>query len=133
MNKTIAKKYLNAIQGNKKKFLTCESLSKTMGIYPEVIASNLAYFEPLLAMQPSYNLKDLVPQIETYILEETNKAPKKQHVIVSKGNVNQYDSVADFVYKKMTVGGLVDRNVELSVVDLKILKKLIQIEIDEKK
>ena len=72
-------------------------------------------------------------QLNEYIEEESKKAPKKPRVIINKGHVEQYESVADFIYQKMTIGGLVDRNAELSAVDLKILKKLIQAELDEKK
>lgn len=133
MNKTTAKKYLSAIEGNKRKYVTCESLSHSMGIYPEIIAENLSYFEPMLAMDPSFNLKDLIPVIEKYIEEESKKAPKKPRVIISRGKVEQYESVADFIYQKMTIGGLVDKNAELEVEDLKVLKKLIQAELDEKK
>ena len=133
MNKSTAKKYLSAIEGSKRKYLTCEGLSHSMGIYPEIIAENLTFFEPMLAMDPSYNLKDLIPALNAYIEEESKKAPKKPRVIINKGHVEQYESVADFIYQKMTIGGLVDRNAELDVVDLKILKKLIQAELDEKK
>ena len=133
MNKTTAKKYLSQIENNKRKYLTCELLSHSMGIYPEIIAENLSFFEPMLAMDPSFNLKELVPAIEQYIEEESKKNPKKPRVIVSKGHVEQYESVADFIYQKMTIGGLVDKNAELDVTDLKILKKLIQAELDERK
>lgn len=130
MNKTTAKKYLTAIEGSKRKFLTCEGLSKTMGIYPEIIAEQLSYFEPMLAMDPSYDLKDLVPALEKYI-EEQSKVQKAPVVKVTKKEVHEYKSVADFLYKKMTVvGGLVDRNAVLSEVDLKILKKIVQDELD---
>ena len=73
MNKTTAKKYLSAIESSKRKFITCEVLSRSMGIYPEIIAENLSYFEPMLAMDPSFDLKELVPAIEQYIEEEENK------------------------------------------------------------
>lgn len=133
MNKTTAKKYLTAIESSKRKYLTCELLSHSLGIYPEIIAENLSFFEPTLAMDPSFNLKDLIPALNAYIEEESKKAPKKHRIIVNKDNVEQYEGVADFIYQKMTIGGLVDKNAELSTVDLKILKKLIQAELDEKK
>lgn len=133
MNKTTAKKYLSAIEGSKKKYLTTEALSRTMGIYPEVIAEQLSYFEPMLAMDPSYDLKDLIPAINAYIEEEESKKEKKEIVKVSKKDLDGYKSVADFVYKKMTFNGLVDRNASLSEHDLKALKKLVQNELDELK
>ena len=131
MNKTTAKKYLSAIESSKRKFVTCEVLSRSMGIYPEIIAENLSYFEPMLAMDPSFDLKELVPVIEQYIEEEENKKVSKPAPIkVSKKEVGEYKSVGDFLYKKMTVGGLVDRSATLTEVDLKILKKLVQDELD---
>ena len=133
MNKTTAKKYLSAIEGYKKRYLTCENLSRVMGIYPEVIAEQLSYFEPMLAMDPSFDLKELVPAIEKYIEEEDAKKTKKDVVKVSKKELNEYKSVADFLYRKMTINGLVDRSASLSEKDLKALKKLVQYELDDLK
>lgn len=131
MNKTTAKKYLSAIETSKRKFLTCEMLSRTLGIYPEIIAEQLSFFEPMLAMDPNYDLKDLIPNLKEYIDEETKKNKKEPIIKVTKRELGEYKSVADFVYKKMTVGGLVDRSAPLSEVDLRILKKLVQEELDQ--
>lgn len=133
MNKTTAKKYLTAIENSKKKYLTCDSLSRSMGIYPEVIAEQLAFFEPTLAMDPSFDLKELIPALNKYIEDEESKKVKKEVVKVTKKDLGKYKSVSDFVYKKMTFNGLVDRYASLSEVDLKTLKKLVQIELDELK
>ena len=133
MNKSIAKKYLTAIEGSKKRYLTCDNLSRTMGIYPEVIAEQLSFFEPMLAMDPSFDLKELVPAISKYIEEEEAKKVKKPVVKVSKKDLSGYKSVVDFVFKRMTFNGLVDRSVSLSEADLKSLKKLVQKELDELK
>ena len=73
-----------------------------------------------------------VPNIEQYI-EEQEKSGKKIVRLEAKKNASKYKSVADFVYQKMTVGGLVDRSVSLSVEDLKVLRKLVSEEIDELK
>ena len=131
MNKTTAKKYLSAIEGSKKKYLTTENLSRIMGIYPEVIAEQLSYFEPMLAMDPSYDLKELIPVINKYIEEEDSKKAKKPVVKVSKKDISGYKSVSDFIYKKMTFNGLVDRYATLTEADLKALKKLVQKELDD--
>ena len=80
MTKTTAKKYLSAIKGSKIKNLTCDALSRSMGIYPEIIAENLCYFEPLLMMNMgSYNLRELIAPIEEYI--------KEQEIIKHKENL----------------------------------------------
>lgn len=129
MNKTTAKKYLSAINGSKKKFLTSEQLSRIMGIYPEIINEQLSIFEPMLAMDPSYNLKELIPSIEQYIASlEANS--EKVTRFGSKKESKKYKSVGDFVYKHMTVGGLVDRNIILSENDLKVLRKLVNDELE---
>ena len=133
MNKSTAKKYLTAIEGSKKRYLTCDNLSRIMGIYPEVIAEQLSFFEPMLAMDPSFDLKELVPAISKYIEEEEAKKVKKPVVKVSKKDLSEYKSVVDFVFKRMTFNGLVDRSVSLSEADLKSLKKLVQQELDELK
>ena len=130
MKKSVAKKYLAAIENSKKKYITCEALSSKMGIYPEIIADDLSFFEPMLAMDPSYDLKELIPAIQKYIEEEEAKREKKEVVKVNKKDLVNYKSVSDFMYKKMTFNGLVDRNAHLSESDLKALKKLIQQELD---
>lgn len=129
MTKTTAKKYLSAINGSKRKHLTCEALSLHVGIYPEVIAHDLSEFEPMLAMDPTYNLRELVPALEVFI-EEQSKEKKEPRIAVKKAEVSQYKSVADFVYNKMTIGGLVDRNIPLSEKDLKVLRHLVNQELD---
>ena len=133
MNKTTAKKYLSAIEGSKKKYLTCDNLSRVLGIYPEVIAVQLSYFEPMLAMDPSYDLKELIPAIEKYIEEEDAKKEKKEVVKVSKKDLVKYKSVIDFLYKRLTYNGLIDRTAVLSEADLKTLRKLVQTELDSLK
>jgi len=127
---TILKKYLSAMTKNKVKYMTCERLSRIVGVYPEVIAENLSYFDPLLNMDPSYDLLVLIPQIKQYIQEEEDKkttnAPK---VVAKKRDVVEYESVSDFVYKKMTFAGMVDRNLVLNEKDLRILKRLVNDEL----
>ena len=133
MNKTTAKKYLSAIEGSKKKYLTCDGLSRVLGIYPEVIAEQLSYFEPMLAMDPSYDSKELIPSIEKYIEEEDAKKEKKEVVKVSKKDLVKYKSVIDFLYKRLTYNGLIDRTAVLNEADLKTLRKLVQAELDSLK
>lgn len=129
MNKTRAKKYLSAIKSAKGKNLSGEALARHMGIYPDVIREELSYFEPIITMDMDYNFRDLVPAIEEYILAEENKSVKKERVVIRKSELDQYSSVSDFIYQKLTIGGLVDRGRELSEVDLKALKKLVNEEL----
>lgn len=122
------KKYLNAILKMNKKYVTAERLSKVVGIYPEIINEQLSYFEPTLMMDPEYNLMELVPALKKFVAEkeEEKSSTLIKKPAIKKQTLEQYDSVSDFIYKKMTlVGGLLDRNVVLSDTDLRILKKLI--------
>lgn len=127
MNKTLAKKYLSAINGIKRKYITVEDISETIGKFPEVIAQDLTTFSPMIMMDMELNLKDIVPEIEKYIEEENAKAePKsKPTVRVTQKDMSAYDSICDFVYQKMTAMGTVDRYAVLTDKDLKTLKKLI--------
>ena len=122
------KKYLYGITKLNKKYVTSERLSRVVGIYPEVINENLSYFEPMLKMDPEFNLMELVPTLKKFLVDqEENKAlVKSQKIAIRKKDIEKYDSINDFVYKKMTsVGGLLDRNIVLSDTDLRVLKKLI--------
>ena len=127
---TVLKKYLNAMSKNKVKYMTCERLSRIVGVYPEVIAENLSYFDPMLNMDPSYDLLALIPQIKEYISnEEEKKAPSAPKVMATRRDVVEYESVSDFVYKKMTFAGMVDRNLVLKEKDLRVLKRLVNDEL----
>ena len=130
------RKYLNAIVKLNKKYVTAERLSKVVGIYPEIINEHLSYFEPTLMMDPEYNLMELVPTLKKFVVEkeEEKSSTLIKKPAIKKQTLEQYDSVSDFIYKKMTlVGGLLDRNVVLSDTDLRILKKLISEEQQRRK
>ena len=127
---TVLKKYLNAMSKNKVKYMTCERLSHIVGVYPEVIAENLSYFDPMLNMDPSYDLLVLIPQMKEYIQEEEDKkSSATPKVVATKKDVVGYESVNDFIYKRMTFAGMVDRNLVLNEKDLRILKRLVNNEL----
>ena len=121
------KKYLNGLLSIKKKYVTSERLSRVIGHYPEDINETLSYFEPTIKMDPDFNLLELVPAMKQFIIDqEENKAPLIRSESIRKKDLERYESINDFVYKKMTsVGGLLDRNIVLSDQDLRVLKKLI--------
>ena len=123
------KKYLNGIIKANKKYVTTERLSRVVGIYPEIIAEHLSYFEPTLLMDPDFNLMELVPAVKKFIVdkeEAKNNVPVNKKVAIKKKQLEEFESIQDFIYRKMTVaGGLLDKNAYLSDTDLRILKKLI--------
>ena len=131
------KKYLNGIIKANKKYVTTERLSRVVGIYPEIIAEHLSYFEPTLLMDPDFNLMELVPAVKKFIIdkeEAKNNVPVNKKVAIKKKQLEEFESIQDFIYRKMTVaGGLLDKNAYLSDTDLRILKKLIAEEQQKRK
>ena len=129
------KKYLQGMAKlPKAKYITAERLSRIVGIYPEVISENFSYFDPMTKMDYEYNLLELVPAVKKYIEDkETKRAPVPKPVVVKKDEFQEYSSYFDFIYKKLTYGGMIDRSVELSDKDLKILRKLINDELANRK
>jgi len=119
------KKYYLALTKVKKKYVTSESLSLVVGIYPEVINETLSYFNPMVIMDYKFNLLDLLPDMKEFIAKKEEAKKPASTVIVKKGDVNAYNSVSEFIYKKMTYNGIVDKNAYLSDKDLKLLKKII--------
>ena len=131
---TVLKKYLSALTKIKAKYVTADRLSRVVGVYPDVICENLSYFEPMLMMDSSFNLLELVPAIKDYISDlEEKKVPVEKVEIIGKKDVEEYESVVDFIYKRMTVGGIIDRGVVLSEKDLRIIKRLASDELKKKK
>ena len=128
------KKYLQGMAKlPKAKYITAERLSRIVGIYPEVINETLSFFDPMVNMDYEYNLLDLVPQIKQYIEdieEEKAKAKEKKPLLkqpaIRKQDFSKYDGIGDFIYQKMTIGGMLDKYMTLTDNDLKTLKKLIQ-------
>ena len=128
------KKYLNGILKINKKYVTTERLSRYVGIYPEIINECLTYFEPTLKMDPEFNLMEIVSKLKEYIVDkEENKTPVIKKPAIRKNELEEYESIQDFIYRKLTYGGVVDRNAQLSDRDLRVLKKLITEEQNKRK
>lgn len=125
-----------ALRRSKLKVVSLDDLSSLVGLYPDVLGSELAYFEPMILMDPTINIRDLMPALEEYIksFDEKPKQKKKRAPAVKKTEVDSYAGITDFVYKKMTTaGGLVDTGYELSDKDLKILHKLVNREVKKRR
>ena len=134
--KAEVKRILGALRRSKKKFVSLEALSRIVGLYPDVLADTIAYFEPMIRMDPSINTRDLIPAFNEYVAEPMKPVHPDQPkpVRISKKTLAQYSSIADFVYKKMTnVGGLVDTSIRLSDDDLAVLEKLVSQEVQRRK
>lgn len=130
----VIKKYLASMNKIKAKYITADKLSRTVGVYPEIIAENLSYFDPMINMDYEYDLTELIPQMEEYVNKSSEKKPiiNRKNMVTQK-MLDQYGTIGNFIYGKMTIGGLMDPNTELSDKDLKILKKLIAEEQSKRK
>ena len=129
------KKYMQGMAKlPKAKYITAERLSRIIGIYPEVISDTLSYFDPMIKMDYEYNLLELVPAVKKYIeAKEAKRAPTPKPIAVKKDEIDQYDSYFDFIYQKLTIGGMINKSAELTDKDLKILRKLINEELANRK
>ena len=119
-------KFVAAIKRLKSKFVTSETLSREVGLYPESINGTLSFFDPLVMMDFTYDLRGLLPVIEKYIEEEdSKKTPKATTERVTKKKMLKYESISEFIYEKMTTGGFLDKNTVLTDIELRGLKRLI--------
>ncbi|MCD8209403.1 MAG: hypothetical protein LUC31_01125 [Coprobacillus sp.] len=127
------KKYLSALRKVKGNYVTCEKLAPILGYYPEVINDFFSYFDPIVVMDYSYNLRSLESRLEEYINEAAIAKPATPKAPKVESNESEYESVNDFIYQKMSHGGFIDKNTYLTNSDLKTLKKLITIEQNNRK
>lgn len=130
-------RYVGALKRSGQKFVTLDKLARLVGLYPDVISDDLVYFDPMVKFDPTIDMRNLLPAMEEYIgAGEEKKAaePKPKRVVVTKKELSEYSSIADFVYKKMTsIGGLVETSMTLSDQDLHILAKLVNEEVAARK
>ena len=130
--KAMVHRILGALHRSKRKYVPLESLSRLVGIYPDVLADTLVYFEPMIRMDLTINTRDLEGALEEYLKEPIREKPAS--IRIKKTEILQYSSIADFVYKRMTsVGGLVDSSIALDDKDLEILKRLVDKEMLRRK
>lgn len=133
MNLTLARRYLAALKkGQSQKYLNRDNLAKLIGVYSDIVALDLSFFDPLVNMDYDYDLLTLIPNIENYIsniVKQKSKAKNNLHL--KRNELDRYASIGEFVFTKMTIGasGIVNKNVTLSDKDLLLLKKLVLREI----
>ena len=80
----------------------------------------------MIVMDYSYNLLDLKSVLEEYVADDENKrTPITTGEVATTKIISQYSNINDFVYQKMTIGGMLDKNAYLSDIDLRTLKRLV--------
>lgn len=128
LTKVKAKKYLLIMQKLKRKNITINDIAMSIGIIDSVIRDDLAYFDPIIRLDESYNVATLIASLEKFINTKSNAKTS-----VKKSKVRLiYDGVGDFVYKNMTIpGGIINRNASLNEQQLKDLKKIVNDELKQ--
>lgn len=131
ITKTKAKKYRSELKKMKMKVVTVARLSAQVGIIESVLREELAFFDPMVRMDESYNVLRLIPELERYIEPSSVKVPRAKP---RKKSSQTYESLGDYVYRNFTVpGGIVDQHVILSNQQLHDLRKLVLAEIKQRK
>lgn len=128
-NKALYKKIYAGLTDSVFKYVTAENLSESLGIYPEIIAMAMAKFDPLIRMDTEANLMKLLPELEVYLY--ANK--QKKEVKVEEKPITPHLTFSEFVYEKMTVGGLVDKAIVLSEDDIMLALSLLHEELNRRK
>lgn len=125
---TRVREYSRALKSINKKYVTLEMLMKKTGRVGEVINDDLVTFDPLIKFDVSYNYASLLPKLEEYIANYEQTVQKPREIVPVKAKeLDKYDSIADFIYQKMTIGtsGIIDKNRVLTDRELRALKRLI--------
>jgi hypothetical protein len=128
--KQIILKIQQALSATTQKYVTAEMLSQSIGIYPDVINGVLSMFNPVVTLDVTYNLLDLLPELNQYLGNAKSVTVKRNR---PENKSLPYTSFAEFVYQKMTIAGIVDKNIQLADKELKLAKKLIQNELKSRK
>jgi hypothetical protein len=133
LKKKDLEKVVSAISKSNRKFISLDDLSLLVGLFPEILGSELAYFEPMILMDSTLNTRDLLVPIKDYLASqnvEKEKAPASKRVVASAKEMKEFPTIASFIYARMTsAGGLFDPSAHLSDHDLHLLQKLVAREV----
>jgi hypothetical protein len=137
LKKSHLEKIVSFLSKSNRKYLSLEDLSKAVGIFPEILGEELTYFEPMILMDNSLNMRALLGPIQSYLAEQEAKkaqSPSPVRVVASNKELAAYPTIASFVYAKMAfAGGLIDPSSKLSDHDLHLLQKLVSREVKARK
>ncbi len=134
-NKTNANKVLRILEKTNKKVFTCENLSREMGLDQETIFDFIENFYAMIRLDPSHNLKDLIPDFTKYIEKEETKLAKeniKKEKRISHSEYTEYKDFIDYISRVMTTGGMLDTGYKITPKDKKILMRLLKKECSKK-
>lgn len=130
-SKNTIRRIISALAGTRRKVVTLYDLSNLIGVYPDVLSDTLAYFYPLIRLDPDYNVRGLGEKFREYLATPFEPNKKKAAVArkdtVASAELKGYSSTMDYIYKKLTsVSGLIDTSIVLTDHDLRLMMKLIE-------
>jgi hypothetical protein len=127
-------KCVNYLHDSNDLIVYSKDLAMAIGEYPDVVANLFAMFDPFVILDPSYNLKRLLPDADAALLHKTITYQKEQSAHTLASLKSTYGSLTNFLYRKFTqVGGMFDPHVKLTDDELKDLKILVMAELSENK
>ncbi|MFZ9782137.1 MAG: hypothetical protein ACO3C8_02840 [Bacilli bacterium] len=129
-SRQIYQKIYQALSSTSQKYVTAETLAQMIGIYPDVINDALSLFNPVVTLDVTFNLLELLPALAAHVGAAKPMTVKRTKAVEKP---LPYSNLSDFVYQKMTIAGIVDKNIVLSDKDLKIAKRLIVQELKSRK
>lgn len=121
INKDTALQLYTTLKDSPTKYVTADILSRQSGVVTDIIQQVFSQFNPMVNFDLAFNLKDLLPELE----ESLNIKKTAAKIRAGRKIDVPYLDVNQFIYEKMTIGGIVDKSIELSVKDLRTLKKIV--------
>jgi hypothetical protein len=129
---TLLKKIVLQLKKTNQKYITVDDLSQQLGIYPEKISEVIAFFNPLILMDMTSNLRDNLTDMENYLTTKIQPKEMKKTKRI-RFDIKAYKSMLDYLYQHLTIDGILDKTRQLTIAELKIIKKIINEEIKSKK
>jgi hypothetical protein len=128
----LLKKIVLQFKKTNQKYITVDDLSQQLGIYPEKISEVIAFFNPLILMDMTSNLRDNLTDMENYLTTKIQPKEMKKTKRI-RFDIKAYKSMLDYLYQHLTIDGILDKTRQLTIAELKIIKKIINEEIKSKK
>jgi hypothetical protein len=129
---TLLKKIVLQLKKTNQKYITVDDLSQQLGIYPEKISEVIAFFNPLILMDMTSNLRDNLTDMDNYLTTKIQPKEMKKTKRI-RFDIKAYKSMLDYLYQHLTIDGILDKTRQLTIAELKIIKKIINEEIKSKK
>lgn len=131
---TILNKISKGLKSSDKKVVTIDVLNAYVILKEDIILDELSFFEPLIRLTPSFNIRRIEKEINNEIirLKNNKKEKNKSKTVNKRKKIDSYDTLLDFIEQKMLLpGGIIDVSYTFTLDDLKALRKVVNKNIKE--